>query len=88
MEFTHASSITYSGSQINEAYYEMLLKLTEEMSVKQVVEYISQTLHLPVILYTRNGSHIFTSGKKPYLRETLTFLQAQFSSPENLQQLV
>ena len=46
---------SFSGAQLDEAYQKMLIKLTEEMTVKQVLAFIAQlsgtTVHTGRKLY-------------------------------------
>lgn len=84
MEYEIKSSETFSAKQLNNAYYEMLLQLTSEMSVKQVVDYLSDLLNSSVVLYTRSGSHIFSSCDDSRARQSMLHLQFQFSEGDHL----
>lgn len=79
MEYEIKTSETFSAKQLNDAYYEVLLRLTNEMSVKQVIDYLSELLNSTVVLYTHSGNHIFSSCEDSRSRMSLLHLQAQFS---------
>lgn len=84
MEYEIKSSEFFSARQLNNAYYEMLLRLTGDMSVKQVVDYLSELLNSSVILYTRSGSHIFSSWDDSRARTSMLHLQYQLSEGDHL----
>lgn len=79
MEYKIKSSGIFSAKQLNNAYNEMLLRLTQEMSVKQVVDYLSELLDSSIVLYTRFGNHIFSSCDDSRMRRSLLSLQFQLS---------
>lgn len=84
MEYEIKPSGTFSAKQLNEAYYEMLLHLTGEMSVKQVLDYLSNLLDSTVVLYTSSGNHIFSSCDDSRTRLSMLKLQSQLSGPNGL----
>lgn len=84
MEYEVQSSGTFSAKQLNDAYYKMLLHLTDEMSVKQVVDYLSNLLSSTVVLYTHSGNHIFSSCEDSRSRKSLLRLQFQLSISDTL----
>lgn len=75
---------SFSGEQLDEAYQDMLIKLTEEMTIKQILEFIAQLLNATVILYTQTESYIFCSNDNSNTRSTIKVLQSNLKTPEKL----
>lgn len=75
---------SFSGAQLDEAYQKMLIKLTEEMTVKQVLAFIAQLSGTTVILYTQAESYIFCSDDNSITRNTIKVLQDNLRTPEKL----
>ena len=75
---------SFSGAQLDEAYQKMLIKLTEEMTVKQVLAFIAQLSGTTVILYTQAASYIFCSDDNSITRNTIKVLQDNLRTPEKL----
>lgn len=73
----------FSAKQLNNAYYEMLVHLTGEMSVKEVVDYIAELLNSSVLLYTCPENKIFISCDDSRAYTSLLMLQFQLSIANN-----
>lgn len=75
---------SFSGAQLDEAYQKMLIKLTEEMTVKQVLAFIAQISDATLILYTQAESYIFGSDDNSNTRNAIKVLQDNLRTPEKL----
>lgn len=75
---------SFSGTQLDEAYQEMLTKLTGEMTIKQVLSFMADLSATTVIMYTHAGSYVFCSNDNSSTRNMLKTLQDNLRSPEKL----
>lgn len=82
MGYEFSGTEAYSVQQLNDAYYEILLKLTREMSVKQVVDYLADILGQSVLLYTKTGTHIFSSCNNAGSRRAMLLLQSRLATKD------